>query len=194
MRVLSLLRRAAFGGMAFAFAACAPPQSAEREIIVFSSDQGKAGGVHLWRLDVGDLARVPIQMTFAVMVDGQPALSPDGRLLAFARGPLFDSESTRVWIRSLDTGAETQITGDTLDQRTADLMPFWRPDGRSIGFTRHFRATTPRRFDELWAVPIDVMNGQPNPGAATPVLPGRGNGLQHSRALDPPGGSLHFSR
>jgi eukaryotic-like serine/threonine-protein kinase len=55
-----------------------------------------------------------------------PALSPDGRKLAFAA---MQDGTTMLWVRDLDSLAARSITG------TAGASnPFWSPDSQSIGF------------------------------------------------------------
>ncbi len=55
------------------------------------------------------------------------ALSPDGRQLAFvAVGPDGD---TSLWVRSLGTGTDRQLTGTA-----GATLPFWSPDNGRVGF------------------------------------------------------------
>lgn len=64
------------------------------------------------------------------------ALSSDGRQLAFvAKG---DGVS-RLWIRTLDSSAARPLPGTE-----GAMLPFWSPDGRSLGF---FTSTTLKRLD-----------------------------------------------
>jgi eukaryotic-like serine/threonine-protein kinase len=51
-----------------------------------------------------------------------PMLSPDGRRIVFGA-------SNKLWIRSLESGTETSLTGT--DRAS---FPFWSPDSRFIGF------------------------------------------------------------
>ena len=57
-------------------------------------------------------------------VTPHPAISPDGRQLAFVAS---GTQANRLWLRAL-RGGDTQPLGAT------GRYPFWAPDGRSIGF------------------------------------------------------------
>jgi len=56
-----------------------------------------------------------------------PALSPDGTTLAFSA--VNPNGKTMLWVRSLDSGSARLLAGT----EGAEL-PFWSPDGRSLGF------------------------------------------------------------
>jgi Tol biopolymer transport system component len=60
-------------------------------------------------------------------IDGYPAVSPDGRTLAFAFAS--DRGVTRLWLHSLDNGQSRELAGTEQAQQ-----PFWSPDGRHLGF------------------------------------------------------------
>jgi eukaryotic-like serine/threonine-protein kinase len=60
------------------------------------------------------------------VVTSPPALSPDGRKLAFAA---MQEGKTLLWIRDLDSLAARSVTGT--DGATD---PFWSPDSQAIGF------------------------------------------------------------
>ena len=59
---------------------------------------------------------------------GFPALSPDGKALAVARGA--SAEFTHIWIKGMDRGPSIKLTleGD-------NVCPAWTPDGRSVTFS-----------------------------------------------------------
>jgi Tol biopolymer transport system component len=63
----------------------------------------------------------------ALPFDPSPAVSPDGRQLAFvaSAGNFVD----HLWVRSLDSVAARALPGTN-----AAFPPFWSPDGRHIGF------------------------------------------------------------
>ena len=89
-----------------------------------------------WRL-----ARAPVRTTiseieppektrFATLsgyFGGAPALSPDGRTLAFAATDA--TGKTMLWTRSLDSHASRPVPGTE-----GASGPFWSPDNRSLGF------------------------------------------------------------
>jgi len=57
---------------------------------------------------------------------GVPALSPDGRRVAFAA---TSGGTTSLWIRDLDS-----LTARELPGTEGASLPFWSPDGKSLGF------------------------------------------------------------
>jgi Tol biopolymer transport system component len=104
----------------------------------------------------------PIVMRFLVsappeVVDlGQPAISPDGRLLAF--WGLSQDGRRQLWLRPLDNVAAHLLPGTD-----GALSPFWSPDSRYLGF---FASGGLRK--------IDVAGGPPQ--ALTEALAGVGSG------------------
>ncbi len=60
-------------------------------------------------------------------VAGPPALSPDGRLLVFTATDT--ASKSRLWLRAMDSLDAKPIAGTENGS-----MPFWSPDGRTIGF------------------------------------------------------------
>ena len=71
----------------------------------------------------------PADMQFNPFVGGMwlPAISPDGTHIVF---PVRDSRGVRLWLRATnDTG-----DGSALPGTENGGLPFWSPDGRSIGF------------------------------------------------------------
>ncbi|HEV3140174.1 MAG TPA: protein kinase, partial [Vicinamibacterales bacterium] len=59
-----------------------------------------------------------------------PALSPDGRKLAFDRIPPAN-DGRKVWVLDLETETLTRITAS----RSNDWAPLWSPDGRTLVFS-----------------------------------------------------------
>ena len=68
-----------------------------------------------------------------------PAVSPDGRRLAFVAAGTGGGQKPMIWIRDLDSLTARALTGTE-----EAFEPFWSPDSRSIGF---FAAGKLKRID-----------------------------------------------
>jgi serine/threonine protein kinase len=81
----------------------------------------------------------------------QPALSSDGRMIAFIRGPSTFAGAGQVYIKMLPDGEAVQLTNDSLQK----MSPVFSPDGFRIAYTT---LDAKNRWD-TWIVP--VLGGQP---------------------------------
>jgi Tol biopolymer transport system component len=61
----------------------------------------------------------------------QPALSPDGRMLAFIRGPDTFYTSGQIFVKLLPDGEPVQLTNDS----AMKMSPIFSPDGSRIAYT-----------------------------------------------------------
>jgi hypothetical protein len=77
-------------------------------MVIFVGGDAPAGG-DLYALQADGGAAIPI--TFSVVGEMRPALSPDGGLVAFLRGgTLTDSLPVSLWVLNLVNGAERQVS------------------------------------------------------------------------------------
>jgi hypothetical protein len=97
---------------------------------------------------------------------GPPALSPDGKRIAFAaRSP--DGRQL-LWVRSLDRAKEEALAGTE-----GATFPFWSPDSRSLGFFANGKLNR-----------IDTNGGPPQTLCdATSGRGGRGEPMEQSYSL-----------
>ena len=73
-----------------------------------------------------------IQLTNFADSATSPALSPDGRMLAFIRGPSPFFGPGQVWVKSLPDGQPVQIS----DDESYKMGPQFTPDGTEVTFTK----------------------------------------------------------
>src|SRR6185503_3518149 len=78
-----------------------------------------------------------------------PAVSPDGRLIAFVSNRTADRDENRnsdIWVIPADSGALVQVSREA---GSAD-QPRWSPDGRTLAYLEQ---TTPNNYgghSSLW--------------------------------------------
>jgi TolB protein len=96
--------------------------------MVFVSDQDESENVDLYRMDTtsGEV----IRLTSNPAIDTAPALSPDGKTVAFTRNLYGQDE---IFLVNMEAGAETRLTSNT----DIDASPDWAPDGSELTFARN---------------------------------------------------------
>jgi len=72
-----------------------------------------------------------VQITNLPDAVSQPALSPDGRMLAFIRGPDTFVTPGQVYVKALPDGEPVQLTTDN----SLKMSPTFSPDGSKIAYT-----------------------------------------------------------
>ena len=83
----------------------------------------------------------------------QPALSPDGRMLAFIRGPGTFTTSGQIYIKLLPSGEPSPLTQDNFQK----MGPVFSPDGARIAYTVNGTGQT----WDTWIVP--ALRGEARP-------------------------------
>jgi len=94
-----------------------------------------------------------IQLTSFSDSATSPALSPDGQLLTFIRGPLTFFSPGQVYVKRLPDGEPVQLTHDD----TIKMAPQFLPDGTRISYATGIGIDKPSM--DTWVVP--VAGGQP---------------------------------
>jgi serine/threonine protein kinase len=92
-----------------------------------------------------------IQITNLPDSVSQPALSTDGRMVAFVRGPTTFIGPGQIYVKMLPSGDPVQLTHDD----SMKMSPTFSPDGSRIAYT----SQPPGSPWDTWDVP--VLGGQP---------------------------------
>jgi serine/threonine protein kinase/Tol biopolymer transport system component len=92
-----------------------------------------------------------VQITNFADSVSQPALSPDGRMLTFIRGPRTFVTPGEIYVKMLPSGEPVQLTHDSMFK----MSPAFSPDGSRIAYTANLRG----RSWDTWVVP--VLGGEP---------------------------------
>ncbi|HEX7359709.1 MAG TPA: protein kinase [Bryobacteraceae bacterium] len=106
-------------------------------LFAYRSQRKQAGGPSSW-----------VQLTNFTDSATSPALSPDGRMLAFVRGPETFLGSGQIYVKMLPDGEAEQLTHDSMEK----MSPAFSPDGSRIAYTVGLPFDT-------WAIP--VSGGEP---------------------------------
>src|SRR5918992_6023583 len=111
-------------------------------MVIFVGGDAPAGG-DLYALQADGGSAIPI--TFSVVGEMRPSLSPDGGQVAFLRGgTLTDTLPASVWVLNLVSGAERQVSLPLEAGRPEQVG--WSPDGAALGVRAAagvFRAAAP---------------------------------------------------
>jgi len=95
--------------------------TSENGVAVVASGRSATGNFEIWARSRAGQAIQPAVLESPVAAPWAK-LSPDGRSLAFVRGPKAD-----VWVRDLARGMVSRVS---TNDRLASRLPVWMPDGR----------------------------------------------------------------
>jgi Tol biopolymer transport system component len=99
-----------------------------------------------------------------------PALSPDGKMVAYASGL---SGQTRIMVRQVSGGRVLEITKDFLGSQR---WPRWSPDGTQVAFYSDGSIFTVPVFG---GIPKRIISGLPNDSAYSPAWSPDGNKIAY---------------
>jgi Tol biopolymer transport system component len=102
------------------------------------------------------------------------AFSPDGRYLAYDRGPTLDSNQRDVFVLATDGGRETVAVANAAD----DVPIGWTPDGKDLLFASDRNGTR-----GVWAVPMTEGQSDGAPRLIKGDISGQPRGLTRSGSL-----------
>lgn len=144
---------------------------------------------HLYRVDSKGGAAQVLTQGSGVALNITPAVSPDGRRIAFASDR---SGQLNLWLMNADGSAPMALTHD---QESRYVDPSWAPDGRAIAVVRR----SPVRghgvyfpLSEIWLIPID--GSEPRVLVKPTIGAGRPAEQFGAPSFSPDGKFLYFHR
>jgi len=150
--------------------------SPDGRTLYFALRQGGAAEPRSTDLDIyavpGDASAAPANLTEAnAATDTTPAVSPDGRWLAYAAmaRPGYESDRLVVHLRNLESGETRPLTADW--DRSAGSIA-WAPDGRSLYVTAGERLDTPLFRVDVPSGRVTRLTEQGTVGNVTPLRDG----------------------
>jgi len=139
-------------------------------LIILNSLQGRAAG---------ELPEI-VQKTTHPADDFNPALSPDGRWLAYASDR---SGNLDIWAYELATGRTVQLTSHAAE----DIQPSWSPDSKQLLFVSKRRDA----MGDVWLLNLDMK--RENPVKGDPVQITEYLGLDRDPCFSPDGKGIAFT-
>ena len=105
----------------------------------------------------------PVRLTDGPAKEFDPALSPDGALIAYRANPRADSDEADIWVMRVDGTGRRNLTRSPEDQNWA---PTWSADGRIVYSSQRGSPGQP----QLWSMAADGSDRRlsARAGASTP--------------------------
>jgi Tol biopolymer transport system component len=136
-----------------------PAAEPENGSLVLVRSEGSRS--HLWIVEPAETGAAPFarQLTFGPTDDVNPAVSPDGRTVAFVRLS-EDFTTSEIWVVGIDGSGLRRLTDPSLGA----LDPAWSPDGTTIAFASSVDGGRPQRISL-----IDVDGSDPRAVSPTSI-------------------------
>ncbi|MFB9352786.1 hypothetical protein ACFFUA_36240 [Streptomyces heliomycini] len=175
-----------------------------RRIVVtrFEDDADGRRIQRIWTVDADGSNAAPMKLAERAGTDWDtdPALSPDGRRLAFTRtSPGGVGGPSRILVADVATG---EITGEVVPpagQLTGrDAQPTWSSDGTTLAFTRAVEIDGNAGNKHVWTVPAADLSRRNAPSRQNDLsaenCPGDCEVIDDSPAFSPDGRGIAFNR
>jgi Tol biopolymer transport system component len=135
------------GGVDFDASAGGPAATGSTGLVWVSNRTAAPGAAgHTGQIFYQPRGGSAVRLTDNGAVDQYPALSPDGRQVAFAAQQTGAPGVLNIWVVGVDGTGLRQVTTDTV----VDTWPSWSPDGTKLAFS----STRDDPAGEIYTVPV----------------------------------------